>query len=194
MAVEAAQSSQAKASKQKARADEFEKGLDESIKNFETLVQAVEQKEAECDAMSEAISAFCRTFRFEDIPSGSSPWSRMRALSGQVRSELHGALHIGVKRALAVVSSHYEVDLERVSDGYVLPEDEDAAEAEVQRLEDIAEGPGATLASYFNEEVVPSVSPPGAGSHFEATPASEAASAAAGGADSEDVAALRPDA
>jgi hypothetical protein len=64
-----------------------------------------------------------RTFGFEDIPSDSFPRSRMRALSGHVRSELRGVLHIGVKWALAVVSSHYEVYLEQVSDGYVLPED-----------------------------------------------------------------------
>jgi hypothetical protein len=36
-----------------------------------------------------------------------------------------------VKRALAVVSSHYEIDLERVSEGYVLPEGDDFTEAEV---------------------------------------------------------------
>lgn len=46
-------------------------------------------------------------------------------------SKLHGALHTGVKRALAVVSSHYDTDLERVSEGYVLPEGDDLIKAEV---------------------------------------------------------------
>ena len=42
----------------------------------------------------------------------------MIALSSQVREWLRGALHTGVKRALAVVSSHYaSIDLEAVSDG-----------------------------------------------------------------------------
>ena len=45
-----------------------------------------------------------------------------------------------MKRTLVVVSSHYEIDLERVSEGYVLPEGDDLTEAEVRRLVDVAEG------------------------------------------------------
>ena len=56
-------------------------------------------------AMSEAISAFCRTFGLDDVPSGSSPQSRLRALGGHVRSRLRGALHHGVRRAFAVLAS-----------------------------------------------------------------------------------------
>ena len=110
-------------------------------------------------AMSETISAFCRTFGLDDIPSGSSPQSRLRALGSHVRSRLRGALHHGVRRAFAVLASHYDVDLERVSEGYCLPDDEDAALAEAQRLNAVAEGPGATLASFFEVEILPSVSP-----------------------------------
>ena len=61
-------------------------------------------------------------------------------------------MHTGVKRALAVVSSHYAVNLEAVSDGYVLPEDDEEADAEVAKL---MEAPGTALASLFEEEVVP---------------------------------------
>jgi hypothetical protein len=43
-------------------------------------------------AMSEAISAFCQTFGLDDVPSGSSPQSRLRALGGHVRSRLREAL------------------------------------------------------------------------------------------------------
>jgi hypothetical protein len=88
---------------------------------------AAEQKEADRTAMSEAISAFCWTFGLDDVPSGSSPQSRLRALGGHVRSRLRGALHHSVRRAIAVLASHYDVDLERVSEGYCLPDDEDAA-------------------------------------------------------------------
>jgi hypothetical protein len=42
-------------------------------------------------AMSEAISDFCRAFDLDDVPSGSSPQSNLRALGGHVRSRLHGA-------------------------------------------------------------------------------------------------------
>jgi hypothetical protein len=35
-----------------------------------------------------------------------------------VRGRLHEALHHGVRRAFAVLASHYDVDLERVSERY----------------------------------------------------------------------------
>ena len=61
-----------------------------------------------------------------------------------MRERLRGALHAGVKRALAVISSHY-----------VVAEDDEEAEKEVMKLEEVAEAPGAALASLFEEEVVP---------------------------------------
>jgi hypothetical protein len=80
-----------------------------------------------------------------------------------VRNRLRGVLHHGVRRAFAVLASHYDVDLERVSEGYCLPDDEEAALAKVQRLDAAIEGPSAALASSFEVEVLPPVSPPGAG-------------------------------
>ena len=77
-------------------------------------------------------------------------------MSGQVRERLQGALHTGVKRALAVVASHYSsVDLKAVSKGHVLPEDDEEADEEVTKLMEAAEAPGTALASLFEEEVVP---------------------------------------
>jgi hypothetical protein len=78
-----------------------------------------------------------------------------------VRSRLRGALHHGVRRAFAVLASH--LDLERVSEGYCLPDEEEVALAEVQRLDAAAEGPSATLASSFEVEILPPVSPSEAG-------------------------------
>ena len=87
---------------------------------------------------------------------GSSLRSRLIALSGRVRERLWGALHTGIKRALAVVSSHYAgINLEAISDGYVLAEDDEEAEEEVTKLVEAAEGPGMVLAKLFEEEVVP---------------------------------------
>jgi hypothetical protein len=137
----------------------FEAALDESVKNCKALAQAAEQKEADRMAMSEAISAFCRAFCLDDVPSGSSPQSHLRALGGHVRSRLRGALHHDVRRAFAVLASHYDVDLERVSEGYCLPDKEEAALAEVQRLDAAVEGSSAVLASSFEVEVLPPVSP-----------------------------------
>ena len=73
-----------------------------------------------------------------------------------MRERLRGALHTGVKRALAIISSHYiGIDLPAISDGNVLPDDDEEADAVVTKLMEVAEGPGTTLATLFEEEVVP---------------------------------------
>jgi hypothetical protein len=131
---------------------ELESALDESTK---ALAQAAEQREADHVAMSEAISAFCRVFGFDDVPSGSSLQSRLQALGDHARGRLREALHHGVRRAFAVLASHYDVDLERVSEGYCLPDEDEAALAEVQRLDVAATGPSAVLATTFEVEILP---------------------------------------
>jgi hypothetical protein len=138
----------------------FEAALNESVK---ALAQAAEQREADRAAMFEAISDFCRSFGLDDVPSGSSPQSHLRALGGHVRSRLRGALHHGVRRAFVVLASHYDVDLERVSEGYCLPDEDEAALAEVRRLDAAVAGPSAVLASSFEVEILPLASPSGAG-------------------------------
>ncbi|XP_066344309.1 uncharacterized protein [Miscanthus floridulus] len=66
------------------------------------------------------------------------------------------ALHTGIKHALAVITSHYiGVDLKAISDGYVLPVDDEEADEEVAKLMKAAEGLGTALAKLFEEEVVP---------------------------------------
>jgi hypothetical protein len=82
-------------------------------------------------AMSEAISAFCQVSGLDDVPSGSSPQSRLQALGDHARGRLREALHHGVRRAFAMLASHYDVDLEWVSEGYCLPDEDEAALAEV---------------------------------------------------------------
>jgi hypothetical protein len=76
-----------------------------------------------------------------------------------VRSRLRGALHHGVRWAFAVLASHYDVDLERVSEGYCLPDEDEAALAEVQRLDAAVAGSSVVLASSFEVEILPPVSP-----------------------------------
>jgi hypothetical protein len=136
----------------------FETALNESVKNCKVLAQAAEHKEVDRMAMPEAISAFYRTFGLDDVPSGSSPQSRLRFLGGHMRSRLRGALHHGVRQAFAVLASHYDVDLEWVIEGYYLPDNEDAALDKAERLNAVAEGSGAALASFFEVETLPPVS------------------------------------
>jgi hypothetical protein len=110
-------------------------------------------------AMSEAISAFCQVFGLDDVPSGNSPQSRLQALGDHARDRLREALHQGVRRAFAVLASHYDVGLERVSEGYYLPDEDEATLAEVQRLDAATVGPSAVLASSFEVEILP-LAPP----------------------------------
>jgi hypothetical protein len=107
--------------------------------------------------MSDDISAFCRVFGFDDVPSGSSPQSRLQALGDHARGRLRKALHHGISRAFVVLASHYVVDLERVSEGYCLPDEDEAALAEVQRLDAAAVGPSMVLATTFEAEILPLV-------------------------------------
>jgi hypothetical protein len=72
-----------------------------------------------------------------------------------VRGELCDAVHLGVKQALVMVASHYEIDLERVCEGYVLPDELELADAEMRRLNDAVEGPVTLLAHHFEVEAVP---------------------------------------
>jgi hypothetical protein len=135
---------------------EFESALNESAR---ALAQAAEQKEADRVAMSEAISAFCQVFGLDNVPSGSSPQSHRQALGDHARGRLREALHHGVRRAFAVLASHYDVNLEQVSEGYCLPDEDEAALAKVQRLDAVAAGPSAVLASSFEVEILPLVPP-----------------------------------
>ena len=68
-------------------------------------------------------------------------------------------MHTGVKCSLAVVSLHYAgINLEAISDGYVLAEDDEEADEEVTKLMEAAEAPGTALASLFKAELVPPAS------------------------------------
>jgi hypothetical protein len=85
------------------------------------------------------------------------PWATMCA------ADSVGALHHGVRRAFAVLASHYDVDLERVSEGYYLPDEDEVALAKVQRLDTAGVGPSAVLASSFEVEILLLASLSGAG-------------------------------
>jgi hypothetical protein len=125
------------------------------LESAKALAGAAEQREADLAAMSEAVSNVYRILSSGDVPSGSSPQSRLQALGDHARGRVREALHHGVRRAFAMLASHYVVDLERVSEGYCLPDEDEAALAEVQRLDTVAAGPSAVLATTFEAEILP---------------------------------------
>jgi hypothetical protein len=63
----------------------------------------------------------CQEVEEGEARAGSSLASRLHALGGHVSQRMRRALHLGVKKALGVVASHYQVDFEAVSLGYVVP-------------------------------------------------------------------------
>jgi hypothetical protein len=67
----------------------------------------------------------CREIEDGEAQAGSSMASRLRALGGHITRRMWRALHLGVQKALDVVDSHYQVDLEAVSTGYVIPVNDD---------------------------------------------------------------------
>jgi hypothetical protein len=54
----------------------------------------------------------------EEDALGNSFVRRVTALGGLVREKIRGALHHGVKRAMAVVRSGFEYDMSLVADGF----------------------------------------------------------------------------
>ena len=109
---------------------------------------------SERSALEAMVASACEGLGVDPGASGSSLWSRVEALYSRVGERLRQALHTGVKKALAVVSSHYVgIDLMAVSEGYVLPDDEVEAHEELQKLADASEAPGDALATFFDAEV-----------------------------------------
>jgi hypothetical protein len=85
---------------------------------------------------------------------GSSLVSRLRALGGHVARRIRRALHLGVKMALGVVRSHYEVNLEAVASGYVVPEGVED-EVAMERADALAAAAAETLAEDFDDFLFP---------------------------------------
>jgi len=79
------------------------------------------------DDLEEAAIATCQGAEGEGGQSGSSLVSRLRSLGDRVTERLKGALRLGIKKALGVVSTHYIVDFEHLAMGYIIPDGDDDA-------------------------------------------------------------------
>jgi hypothetical protein len=71
---------------------------------------------------------------------------------------MHRALHLGVQKALGVVVSHYWVDLEAISTGYVIPDGVND-EVEMNRVDTLAAPAANILAEDFMEFLFPDAPP-----------------------------------
>jgi len=86
-------------------------------------------------------------------------------LGAMLRDRVRDALHIGVKRVMAVVCSGFSYDMEVVSHGFVTDISKTDAENEerLHALIDDVEVPGERLAKLFEPEVLPPETSSGAG-------------------------------
>jgi hypothetical protein len=81
---------------------------------------AYNSSQQELEELRAAALEACQEVEKGEAQAGSSMASRLRALGGHVARLMRRALHLGVQKALGVVASHYQVDFEAVSMGYVV--------------------------------------------------------------------------
>ena len=104
---------------------ELEKKVAEAASTANALQKSLDAEVADRSALEVVVASACEGLRVSAGASGSSLRSRVEALHSRARERMREALHAEVKKALAVVSSHYVgIDLPAVSEGYVLPDDE----------------------------------------------------------------------
>ena len=88
-----------------------------------TVLMAAQAEYADLERTAVSV---CQELEGEGVVSGSSVISRLRALGGWIAEHAKSTFRLGVLRALAVALTHYIMDLQRVSSGYVVPTDADA--------------------------------------------------------------------
>jgi hypothetical protein len=96
----------------------------------------------------------CQGIEEGEAQAGSSLASCLRALRGHVSHRMCRALDLGIRKALDVVGSHYHVDFNAVSSGYIVPvgvKDEEA----MNRADALAAPAANALAEDFMDFLFP---------------------------------------
>jgi len=92
-----------------------------------------------------------------EVARGDALVDQLCYLGATLRDRVRDALHIGVKRAMAVVCSGFSYDMEVVSHGFItdISKTDAENEARLHALIDDAEVPGERLAKLLEPEVLP---------------------------------------
>jgi hypothetical protein len=109
---------------------------------------AYNSSQQELEELRVAALEICQEVKEGEAQAGSSLASRLRVLGGHVSQRMRRSLHLGVKKALGVVASHYQVDFESVSSGYVVPVGVDDEEA-MNHADALTASAPDMLAEYF---------------------------------------------
>jgi hypothetical protein len=100
-------------------------GLRNALGNSATQAHAVQtaynSSQQELEELRVATLEACQGVEEDEVQAGSSMASQLRALCRHVTQCMHRDLHLGVQKALSVVASHYQVDREAISTGYIVP-------------------------------------------------------------------------
>jgi hypothetical protein len=120
----------------------------------ETLQAAYDSSEQELVELRAAALETCHAVEEGEAQAGSSLASLLRALGGHVSRRMCRALHLGVQKALGVVRSHYEVNLEAVASGYVILEGVED-EAAMEQADALAADSAEALTEAFTEFLSP---------------------------------------
>jgi hypothetical protein len=120
----------------------------------ETLQTTYNSSQQELEELRAAALETCQEVEEGEAQAGSSLASLLRALGGHVSRRMRRALHLGVKKALGVVRSHYEVNLEALASGYVVLEGVED-EVAMERADALAAAAAETLAEDFEDFLFP---------------------------------------
>ena len=123
----------------------------------EVVNTALMAAQAEYADLERTAVSVCQELEGEGAVSGSSVISRLRALGGRIAKHAKSTFRLGVLRALAVASTHYIMDLQRVSSVYVVPNDADADAAStiMDDADAAAEEFATVLAAKLEADILP---------------------------------------
>jgi hypothetical protein len=123
----------------------------------EAVNTALMAAQAEYTDLDRTTVSMCQELEGEGAVSGSSMISRLRALGGRIAEHAKSTFRLGVLRALAVASTHYIMDLQRVSSGYVVPNDAspNTASAIMDDADATVEGFATVLAVKLEADIPP---------------------------------------
>ena len=120
----------------------------------EAVNTALMAAQAEYTNLERTAVSVCQELEGEGAVSGSSVISRLRALGGRIAEHAKSTFRLGVLRALVMASTHYIMDLQRVSSGYVVPNNAspDTASAIMDDADATVEGFATVLAAKLEDD------------------------------------------
>ena len=123
----------------------------------EAVNTALMAAQAEYTDLERTAVSVCQELEGDGAMSGSSVISRLRVLGGRIAEHAKSTFCIGVLRALTVASTHYIMDLLRVSSGYVVPNDAslNTASAIMDDADATVEGFATILAGKLEADIPP---------------------------------------